>query len=158
MSNIETFERLFRWDAWANGRVIGALEALKAPPRRAVDRMAHVCRAQELWLSRMGNGEWAEGRSLFPEGADLEEVALDAQVLAARWAQVFRVLRDDSLDETIVYNTTEGEPFETRRRDILLQLTHHGSYHRGQVAVDMKGEGHACPATDYIFFVRTEVV
>jgi uncharacterized damage-inducible protein DinB len=158
MSNIETFERLFRWDAWANGRVIGALEALKSPPRRAVDRMAHLCRAQELWLSRMGAGGWADGRSLFPEGADLEEVALDAQVLAARWAQVFRVLRDDALDEMIIYTTTEGEPFETRREDILLQLTHHGSHHRGQIAVDMKREGHACPTTDYIFFVRTEVV
>ncbi len=158
MSNIETFERLFRWDAWANDRVLGALGALKAPPKKAVDRMAHLCRAQELWLSRMGAGEWENDRSLFPEGAVLDDVSLDAQVLAARWAQVFRVLRDDSLDEMIVYNTTEGEAFETRRRDILLQLTHHGSYHRGQVAVDMNREGHACPATDYIFFARSVVV
>lgn len=161
------FERLFRWDAWANERLLSALKAIEASgqrvPGKAVDRMAHLCCAQELWLSRVGAGEWEEGRALFPEGADLKDVVRDAKLLAARWAQFFRVLSPDAIGLTVVYTTTEGEPYESRVEDVLLQLTHHGSYHRGQVCVDLKQAGVRVPqgvslATDYIFFVRTEVV
>jgi len=167
MSDVMMFERLFQWDGWANERLLGALQAIAASgqrvPQKAVDRMAHLCRAQELWLSRMGAGEWQDGRSLFPEGADLKEVAREAKLLAARWAQFFRVLSPAALGENIVYTTTEGQPFESRLEDILLQLTHHGSYHRGQVCVDLKHAGVRPPegvslATDFIFFARTQPV
>ena len=155
------FERLFQWDAWANERVIGALrgcDATKPGVRKAIDRLAHALCAQEIWLSRLGAGEWEAGRALFPEGADLKEVERDAKLLAARWAQVCRVLDGGSLDEMIVYTSTEGAAFETSRRDIMLHVSHHGTYHRGQIAVDLKREGVVAPATDYVFFARSAVV
>jgi uncharacterized damage-inducible protein DinB len=161
MSDVTMFERLFQWDAWANERVIGALrgcDATKPGVRKAIDRLAHMLCAQEIWLSRLGAGEWETGRALFPEGADLKKVERDAKVLAARWAQLCRVVDEGALDEVIAYTSTEGAAYETSRREIMLHVTHHGAYHRGQIAVDLKREGVVASATDYVFFARRDVV
>jgi len=160
MSEPALFERLFRWDAWANERVVGVLRACGASApgsgaRKATDRLAHLLCAQEVWLSRLGLGEWPEGRTIFPESSSVEGLARDAALLAARWAQVCRVLDARLLDEVISYTSTSGAPYDTARRDILLHVTHHGAYHRGQIAVDLKRDGVICPPTDYVAFART---
>lgn len=167
MNDPAMFERLFRWDAWANARVIAALRGVEASgqrvPPKAVDRLAHVVRAGEIWLSRLGYGEREDGRALFPESASLKETARDADLLAARWAQYARILSPAALEETVAYTSTEGAAFGTAVRDILLHVTHHAAYHRGQIAVDLKQAGVRLPEgvslpTDYIFFARSEAV
>ena len=160
MSRTELFARLFEYDGWANRRVLEILSGLSNPPQKSVDRMAHVVRAGELWLSRLGAGEWPKDRAVFPKGASLASVRAEAELLSARWAQYCRTLHDSALDEVIAYASTEGSPFTTRAEDILLHVSHHGAYHRGQVPLDVKAAGFEVPpfATDFVFFVRQQAV
>lgn len=148
--------RLFEFDRWANLRVLDILGGVPRPPAKSIDRMAHVVRAGELWLSRLGAGEWEEGRAVFPKDASLARVRADAELLGARWAQFCRSMHDGALDEVIGYTSTDANAFTTRAMDIMLHVSHHGTYHRGQIPLDMKSVGIETPpfATDYIFFVR----
>jgi uncharacterized damage-inducible protein DinB len=60
----------------------------------------------------------------------------------------------ESLARAVRYRNTKGEEFVNTVEDILLHVALHGSYHRGQVARIVRGEGGAPQATDYIVFIR----
>jgi uncharacterized damage-inducible protein DinB len=54
------------------------------------------------------------------------------------------------LDETVDYVNSKGEPWTSSVEDILTHTVLHSSYHRGQIASDMRASGHAPAYTDYI--------
>lgn len=58
------------------------------------------------------------------------------------------------LQQTVKYKTTKGVPYEDHIDDILLHLFNHGTYHRGQIAQDLRLNGFEPINTDYITFLR----
>jgi uncharacterized damage-inducible protein DinB len=51
MDMIEHFQRLFRYDAWANGEVLASLQAVDSVPARSVKLFAHILSAEECGWS-----------------------------------------------------------------------------------------------------------
>lgn len=61
----------------------------------------------------------------------------------------------DFTDERIIkYSNSTGTVFETAVSDILLHVFNHGTYHRAQIAKEMKQHNIEPINTDYIQFVR----
>ena len=58
------------------------------------------------------------------------------------------------LTEVITYSNSRGEAFETSVHDILIQVFNHGTYHRAQVARDLRQHLLTPVNTDYITYVR----
>ena len=61
---------------------------------------------------------------------------------------------EQEFNKIIKYQNTTGASFETPMGEILIHLTHHGAYHRGQIISLLKPIVNPLPATDYIVWLR----
>jgi len=81
-----------------------------------------------------------------------------AASLAARNAAELRAVLSslglEDLGREIDYRTSDGRAFRSTIEDILLHVALHGSYHRGQIALLIRGGGGEPASTDFIAFVR----
>jgi uncharacterized damage-inducible protein DinB len=136
---------------WADRRVLDSLRAMTHPDQRAIDLYAHVLGAEHTWLRRVQ--QQAPREKVWPD------LTLDrAAALAAENAAGLRALLDsrsaDELQRKVAYTNSAGVAFESTVEDMLLQVVLHGCYHRGQVAMVVRGAGAEPSPTDYIAFVR----
>ncbi|GAB3916086.1 DinB family protein [Larkinella terrae] len=143
--------RLVDYEQWANRAVIDALGSVANPPHRAVELMGHVLSAQQVWMSRL-TGE-------------ISYVAIWEDIPIAWMGETsdrnFRRLKtflegesEESLVQLIAYKNSVGEPFESPLTDILLHLSHHAAYHRGQIVQLIRPQLTEAPKTDFIFWAR----
>ena len=63
---------------------------------------------------------------------------------------------DSTFESIISYTNTQGLSFETPLHEIIRHVLHHGTYHRGQLALLIRDLGFTPPYTDYIAFVRNQ--
>ncbi len=148
----EEFLSLFRYNRWANDRVLDVLRSVEASPDRAVELFSHLLRAQDMWYGRV---EGTEHTSLaLWETDDLATCAERLSASSKRWQAVLKREETNALDRVVAYTNTKGTSFETPLRDILTHVVNHGTHHRAQIAAVLRDAGMEPPATDYIFFVR----
>lgn len=148
-----TFRRLWDHLAWADERLLAALEVSASPPSEAIREYAHILGADDNWLARL------EGRpATVPVWPQMELPALRrfAQDLHASYSRYLAALDATQLMRDVVYSTTDGRTFATPVRDILLQVAMHAQYHRGKVNLLLRQAGLEPAATDYIAFVRAK--
>lgn len=65
------------------------------------------------------------------------------------------ILESKPLDALIAYTNMHGEKFQSQLGDILLHVSHHFSYHRGQMAYTLRQAGIDPPPTDLIIWRRS---
>ncbi len=143
--------KLFDHLAWADKRVLDSLRTMLLPDARALELYAHVLGAEHVWLSRMLEhpAEHEVWPRLSLNGAD-QLAAENAAALRSFVAGCSRA----KLETSVAYTNSAGLPFESTIEDMLLQVVLHGCYHRGQVALLVRGANGEPAPTDYIAFVR----
>src|SRR5262249_5119845 len=124
--------------------------------RKAVTLMAHVCRARQLWISRMG-GPSAAPSEFFPEGLSLGELGAEMQLTHQVSMLHLSRLDDSVLDVPFTYRSLEGGGFRTPAGDVLPQLSGHSLSPRGQVGLLLRGRGEHPPTTDFVLWAREAV-
>ena len=144
-------KKLVEHMAWADEAALAALRDAPGSDARGLVFYGHVLGAEATWLARI------LGRP--SDVAIWPTLSLDeAEALAARNAADFRALiaplSADDLAREIQYRNSAGREFRSTLEDILLHVALHGSYHRGQVSLVVRGGGGEPVATDYIAFVR----
>jgi len=143
--------RLVAHLGWANQRALAALRAAGPTTGRTIDLFAHILAAEHVWLARLE--ERPATMTVWPT-LTLEECERVAdQNLAGLSAFVSRLAADD-LRRDCRYTNTAGQPFVSAVEDILLHVCLHGSYHRGQIARDLRAGGAEPNPTDFIAYVR----
>jgi len=135
---------------WADALALGALRA-SPPDAKALTLYAHVLGAEARWLARIAYRE--------PDVPVWPTLTIDeAASLAARNASELDALTSTfsprDLEREITYQNSAGQTFTSTVEDILLHVALHGAYHRGQVALVIRGNGGEPASTDYIAFVR----
>ena len=152
---------LMRYKAWANELVFAAAaklpEAELTAPRKIVfgsllRTLNHVYAMDEVWRAHL------EGRphgytTRNPEDCPALAALREAQKAMDAWF----VRYADSLsqeDEIVDFQFIGGGAASMTRRDILLHVANHGTYHRGNVASMMYQSGVAPPTTDLPVFLR----
>lgn len=149
----EYFARLFEYDRWANGRVIDVMRSLgDRLPARPVDRLSHLLICQEMWVGRM-TGSPDPITDFFPSWT-LEEAAARAAAIGELMKRFVDAMDDALLLAEFEYTSSEGAPFRNRPIEALTQLSQHGCYHRGQIAVELNPLLPTSLITDYINFCR----
>ena len=136
--------------AWADLRTLSALRSMREPPPQTVDLFAHVLAAEHVWLRRIEN--MPSAYTVWPK-LTLDECE---RLAKANHASFATIAQSDAttLAGTIEYTNSTGRAFSTPLGEILLHVTHHGMYHRGQIALLVRASGGTPLGTDYITFVR----
>jgi uncharacterized damage-inducible protein DinB len=146
----EDFQRLVQYDYWANCAVLQVLRAIASPPARSVKLLAHIAGTQKLWYERL---QQVPTGQVWPEQS-LDETARMIEMMYAKWSSFLRQASPFILGRSIAYVNSKGEEFTSRADDILLHVIMHGTYHRAQIAADMRANGHEPAYTDFIHAVR----
>lgn len=64
------------------------------------------------------------------------------------------ILSGYDIEKLVSYNTSRGDQFSNSIKDILFHVINHSTYHRAQIATELKQAGIAPVSTDYIFYKR----
>jgi uncharacterized damage-inducible protein DinB len=145
-------ERLFAADEWANHEVLLSLKRSGAPPPRALKFLSHVVGASLLWLSRLEKE--AAPCAVWPEFT-MQELEEQLFSLPRKWRDWFADLAPADLAESIEYVNSKGQRWSSRIDDVLTQVILHSSYHRGQIAAEVRAGGGEPVLTDFIHCARS---
>lgn len=151
MSLLEHFRRQFRYDFWANAEVLRVLAGLPDPPPQSTRLLAHVIAAQHLWLSRLQNN--LPRLAVWPD-LSLVECTAELRQAKAAWQSYLDGLSDGDLSTSCGYTNSKGEEWKNSVADILSHVGLHSSYHRGQIALEVRRSGSSPAYTDYVHAVR----
>ena len=144
---------------WADTVVADALASAVRQPDRTkvadpVSVFAHVAATEHLWYSRIRGTP--TDLAVWPELSVAE-----SRAIAIRHADLFDEIvagGGDALDHVVSYRNSAGRDFRNSVRDIVIHVTMHGSYHRGQIARLIRAAGGEPPYTDYIQYQRLDQV
>jgi uncharacterized damage-inducible protein DinB len=148
----EHFRDLLIYNQWANYRILVALEELKSPNDTHLSLFSHILSAQIIWLNRIK----ALATSPFPiwEQYKLTELRSMTEESSANWINYLDKHRFDTFEEMIFYTNSIGEKHENTIREIISHVLNHSTYHRGQIAKQLRKIGVQPPDTDYIIYAR----
>jgi uncharacterized damage-inducible protein DinB len=71
------------------------------------------------------------------------------------WLNYLNQHRMDTFEEMIFYKNSSGNKYENTIREIITHVINHSTYHRGQIAMELRSLGVDPPQTDYIAYCRT---
>jgi uncharacterized damage-inducible protein DinB len=146
MEIVRRHRRLFAYDDWANRETLAAIAAAGTPPPRSLKLLAHIAGAERLWLGRLRRE--SRPAAVWPD-VDMTGCRESLDDLARLWKEYLGA-SPAGLDEAVAYVNSKGEPWTSSVEDILTHTVLHSSYHRGQIAADMRASGHTPAYTDYI--------
>jgi uncharacterized damage-inducible protein DinB len=143
-------DRLLQYDIWANGETLDSLRQ-GPPPAKSLQWMGHILGAEYLWLARL-----RQLPSPLPVWPDLpvEECASRLGDLAGMWQEYLADAGAGRVTDRVTYTNSKGEEWSNTAEDILIHVTIHSAYHRGQIASDLRGAGQGPAYTDFIHAIR----
>lgn len=155
MEMLEYFRRQFAYDDWANRKVLDALMVSGHANPRAVQLLAHILSAERLWLQRIRMQP--QSLPVWPESSP-DQCEKQIGELASLWRDFLAELTPARLSERITYKNTKGEEWSSVVEDVLTHVVLHSSYHRGQIATQMRAAGEQPAYTDFIHAVRQGLI
>lgn len=159
---IDRFRRWFDYEQDAHAKVLASLESVpperrdSAEYRKAVDLLGHIVAARRMWLERMGVVPAATS-ALFPEGADVKQVAEEWRAVRESWSRHLASVRAEELARVFEYKSIDGGRYRNSVEEIFTQLFGHSWYHRGQIATLVRAAAGQPAATDFVFWCRQPV-
>jgi uncharacterized damage-inducible protein DinB len=153
---------LLAYGSWANGLVFDAASGLSEeqlahsvassfPSVRGT--LAHIVGAEWIWLRRWRGvspdsfPDWVAHPALDDVKARLAAVEQEREAFVAG-------LADADLGRVISYRTLRGQACSDPLGNLVLHVVNHSTYHRGQVATQLRQLGITPPSTDLIVFLR----
>ncbi|WP_342645093.1 DinB family protein [Mucilaginibacter sp. CSA2-8R] len=147
------FVKLFKYDRFANLQMLDCLTAANQP-LKAVQLMAHLLAAQQIWLKRCKKLP-APGGPVWPDWPASELKAI-IENNHAEWISFLEQSDDVDLKNLVTYQNSKVDTFENSLTDILAHLINHGTHHRAQIGQQLKLNGvEQLPVSDYIHYLRS---
>jgi uncharacterized damage-inducible protein DinB len=138
---------LLRYTEVADNLVIDVLQSSDAP-EKALALFCHVLDAQHIWASRI------LGTEILYTPHQLHRVKSFAEISANNLRMLWNILEDVPGDRSIAYSNFAGEKFISAAGDILFHVVNHSTYHRAQIATELRLNDINPPVTDYIILKR----
>ena len=146
---IPFFKELFEYNHHCNQKLASVFSDHAADiPGQSIKWFSHILNAHRVWNSRILPVEdkftvW-----------QIHEINVLAGIDRTNFVDSLKILDQEKLETEIKYLTSKGEPFTNNIRDILFHMINHSTYHRGQIAADLRQHGVEPVITDYIFYKR----
>lgn len=145
------FNKLWLYNDWANKSLIHSIRLQTGDiPYKTMHLLSHIMNAQLVWMERIKGVQTSVG---IWDDHDLDTCAKMHEKASAGIKEEI-VDRTAELQQIIRYTSSKGIAFENQMDDILMQIFNHGTYHRGQIAQDLRINAMEPIGTDYIAFLR----
>ncbi|HVZ80385.1 MAG TPA: DinB family protein [bacterium] len=149
---LDQFRKNFEYDHWANGLFLEALEDMPDPPEKAIKGFAHILFALDVWLARLMKEDLSTFTDPNPPYS-LAESRRKLEDLHGKWKGYLSGLTPEGMRSQLAYQNLKGKKFEQSVQNILVHVSHHSHYHRGQLASLIAQAGGKRPNTDYGAYV-----
>jgi len=150
--NPTVFEKLLAFNHWANEQYIATFSSQASIlPERCIQLMSHIIGAEIIWLQRINN-EPITPSAFSPK--KIEELKDLNKEFSEKWLQKLLALTDAKDALKIDYKSLDGTQHTSSFNDILIHICNHATYHRAQIADELRNVGIKPPSTDYIVFSR----
>ncbi|MFD2246745.1 DinB family protein [Pontibacter ruber] len=151
MTGNDVLKNLSEYNIWANQTMLNVFETLPHLPNNAARLLSHALNAQAIWIARITDTQspvkvWQEH--------NLEQLKELHKNTSYRLAEIAAKADETEFNRLIDYTNSQGNKYSTRVLDILTHAFNHATYHRAQVATDLRKNGHTPPNTDYVTYVR----
>lgn len=163
--NKQDIQLLFRYNSWANDRILRAAEHVSTeqftapstfPHGGLRSTLVHTLFAEWLWRRRcegVSPPDWLKAED-FPTFASLRD---RWQAEEKNLNTFLGSLTDTRLNEPLEYKTTKGVAMrEPLMWPILAHVVNHGTQHRSEAAAILTDFGHSPGDIDLIFFLRKQ--
>lgn len=153
---------LFGYGSWATARMFSAAEALAEeqvealaassfPSIRAT--LAHIVGVEWIWLRRW-LGESPKSAPAWAAKASLRELKGELMAVEKERTSFLAKLTDADLEGVVSYHGADGQAFSHPLGQLVRHVVNHSTYHRGQLATQLRQLGHTPPNTDFTRYLR----
>ncbi|MCE7072564.1 hypothetical protein LZG74_19770 [Dyadobacter sp. CY327] len=143
-------EDLIRYNSWANQQIIAILSANPAKVSdRCAELISHILNVHQIW-----NGKIKPTLGTY-ESWDVHPLVLMPEFDRLNTKSTLEILEHSIIGQAIEYQTKSGATIVNSVQEILYQIITHSSYHRGQIATELRNVGIEPTLTDYIYYKMT---
>lgn len=144
----EKFRELFEYNNNFNQKLIELIsENIQNVSEKTMKLINHLINAQQIWNSRITNekefGVW-----------QINEWNETLEINDNNYSKTLKIIDEKNLENLIEYTNSKGQKFTNKIEDVLFHIINHSTYHRAQIATDLKNCGIEPINTDYIFYKR----
>ncbi len=160
---MQYLEELVEYKAWANRLFYDCISELTEEHLTAaqpiifgslIRTLNHTCLMDFVWKSHLiGSGHGLTSRNP-KEHPDFETLRRKQESLDEWFIEYTSSLSEEKCDEAIEFEFIGGGSGSMSRRNIILHVVNHGTYHRGHAADILYHFGTMPPATDLPVFIR----
>jgi uncharacterized damage-inducible protein DinB len=146
---ISFFKDLFEYNNYYNQELGDVLLNHSAQiSEKAANLYSHIINAHHIWNSRVGSKQSLFG--VWETRPVLESIEIDK----ANFEHSILMLDTVNLEKIIHYTNTKGQGFSNRINEMFFHTINHSTYHRGQIATELRQSGIEPITTDYILYKR----
>lgn len=144
----EKLIELFEYNYYFNNKLIEFIsENFQLKPEKSVKLLNHLINAQQIWNPRINNESEFEVWQI----NDWNNIS---KINADNYSKTLEIIHNENPRNIIEYKNSKGQKFINKIEDVLFHVINHSTYHRGQIATDIKNNGIEPLTTDYIFYKR----
>ena len=140
MQETNTLQRLFRYKAWANNEIVIGIEKFPhgSPAREIALRILnHTFIVDRIFAANLRRTEHGYASPNDGNAPMLEELSRALKESDQWYIDYVSSLDPEHLAERIDFAFTDGKPGRMSREEMLMHVTIHGEYHRGQLGILM---------------------
>ncbi|WP_180954059.1 DinB family protein [Bacillus sp. M6-12] len=154
---MENTKLLFHYHNWATNRLINYIaencqdvfnERVDSVFSSLSETVSHILSVDQLWFNRITGHEGI----LAP--IEFTDINVVKEQINKLFQSMDEYLRKADLSKKITYKNSSGTEFQNVLNDIIIHLTNHGTYHRGNITAMLWALGKKSISTDYIFYLR----
>lgn len=157
MDQVSTLERVFSYKAKANEEMLAAMRQFDdASPAKeiAIRILNHTYAVDRIFAANLRRAEHGYTSPNPGQAPSLEELSAAIKTSDQRYLDYVSRLDETQLAERIDFTFTDGEPGRMSCEEMLMHVTVHGEYHRGQISLLMMQNSIAPPADGFTTFLH----
>lgn len=143
------FRELFQYNFDFNQEVSEILlEKAEIVTLKTTELFGHSLSAHQIWNTRVLKNQEQFLVWQIHEASDYKSID------QSNYQNSLAIIQDYNLEEIVSYQNTKGNIFTNNIRDILFHVINHSTYHRAQIAMELKAKGIQPPLSDWILYKR----
>jgi uncharacterized damage-inducible protein DinB len=157
MERISTLERVFSYKAKANNEILAAMWLFDdASPTKeiAIRVLNHTYAVDRIFAANLQRAEHGYTSPNPGQAPSLEELSAAIETSDHWYIDYVSRLDETQLAERIDFTFTDGLPGRMSREEMLMHVTVHGEYHRGQISLIMMQNSITPPGDGFTTFLH----